>query len=80
MPYFLAVSLFKNKNGFTRPWHSHCLSLVTAPFPGAWAPGSPPLGQAPGRSTLPPPLAWLAQLPLDGKARTAFPAFSRVFF
>lgn len=40
MPYFLAVSLFKNKTGFTRPWHSCRLSLVTASFPGASASAS----------------------------------------
>lgn len=41
MPYFLAISLFKNKNGFTRPWPSCCLSLVTVSVPRAWALGSP---------------------------------------
>lgn len=43
----LAISLFKNKNGFTRPWHSCSLTLVTTPFPGALASGSPRLGQTP---------------------------------
>ena len=40
MPYSLAVSLLKTKNGCTRPWHSRFLSLVTASFPGASASSS----------------------------------------
>lgn len=52
MPYFLAVSLFKNKNAFTRPWHSCCLSLVTASFPGASASSSPSMLPSPQLLTL----------------------------
>lgn len=70
MPYSLAVSLFKNKNGFTRPWHSHSLSQVTASFPGASASSS--------SSTLPSPQlltlasvfhSWLSTLGLPGPHR-----------
>lgn len=77
MPYFLAVSLFKNKNGFTRPWSSCCLSLVTPSFPGASAAGSPSALPSPKRSTLSPLLShsWLC-LPIQQGPRrlpTLFP-------
>lgn len=57
MPYFPAGSLFKNKNGFTRPWHPCRVSLVSVrslerqPQPGQ--PQAPPRPALPAASTYP---------------------------
>lgn len=78
MPYFLAVSLFKNKNGFTRPWPSCCLSLVTPSFPGASASGSPSAWPSAPHSRLCSPTAGSAH-PYC-KAHAAFQPSSQIFF
>ena len=67
MPYSLAVSLLKTKNGCTRPWHSRFLSLVTASFPGASASSSLKTLPSPQVLTLASVCPQLAQYP--GAAR-----------
>jgi hypothetical protein len=72
MPYFLAVSLFKNKSGRTRPWHPWSPSLVTVSCPGALASGNPQSFAKPqALHTLASPHPQLPHLPDTARATRA---------